>query len=588
MSSSAGKLEPVFSAILENASSICGAKFANLFLFENKTFRIAAQLNAPPAYAERWRKNPVLVVGDNPRNPLARLAATRSVVHISDLTAEPSYIERDPRFVALVESAGARTHLNVPMLKNGELIGSIAIYRQEVRPFTSNQIELVKNFAAQATIAIENARLLNELRRRTNDLTESLEQQTAASEVLQVISSSPGELQPVFERMLENAVRICGAKFGNLWLREGDVFRIGATHGAPQAYVDYLRQEQTFRPDPRLGLGQVLRTKEAFQAADIAAVPTHGDKARQALMDLAGARTLIGVPMLKDNEVIGAIGIYREEVRPFTDKQIELVQNFAAQAVIAIENARLLNELRQRTDDLSESLEQQTVTSEVLKVISSSASDLQTVFDTMAENAVRLCEAERGYIFRFDGKLLRAVASYNVGPENWEFVHRNPIAPGRHSISARAALERRTVQVPDVQADPEYAYVIRDVEPIRTVLSVPMLKGDDLVGTITVNRLEVKPFTDKQIALVETFADQAVIAIENTRLLSELRESLQQQTATADVLKVISRSTFNLQTVFDTLVESAAKLCEASTAMIFRRDGEVYLCVPKTSSALIS
>ena len=291
---------------------------------------------------------------------------------------------------------------------------------------------------------------------------------------------------------------------------------------------------------------------------------------------LGGARSLVAVPMLKENKLIGAIVIYRQEVRPFTEKQIELVKNFAAQAVIAIENTRLLNELRQRTDDLSEALEQQTATGEVLKVISSSASDLQPVFDTMAENAVRLCEAERGYVFRFDGNLLRAVATYNVGPENKEFVLNNPIALGRHSVSARAALERRTVHVPDVQADAEYTYVLRDVEPIRTSLSVPMLKGDDLVGTITIYRLEVKPFTDKQVALVETFADQAVIAIENTRLLNELRESLQQQTATADVLKVISRSTFDLQTMLDTLVRIVTRLCAADHAWLFQREGDFF------------
>jgi signal transduction histidine kinase len=279
---------------------------------------------------------------------------------------------------------------------------------------------------------------------------------------------------------------------------------------------------------------------------------------------------VLAVPMLKDDELIGAIAINRQEVRPFNDKQIELVKNFARQAVIAIENTRLLNELR-------ESLQQQTATADVLKVISRSAFDLDRVFETVIENAVRLCEADRGFICRPDGEVLRPTVAFNASQELREFMERTPIRPGRNSATGRAALERRTVHIEDATLDPEYTYGSISVDSVRTILAVPMLKGDDLLGVILIYHLEVKPFSSKQIALVETFADQAVIAIENARLLNELRESLQQQTATADVLKVISRSTFDLQTVLRTLVESAARLCDANSATITRqKDGVFY------------
>src|SRR5262245_29897012 len=527
ISASPGNLEPVFQAILASATQICQAGFGTLNFFEDGAFRSVALYNPPREFKTRLGE----IIHPHPHSGLAHVARTKQIAHIQDIKTQKPYLDGDPAVVKLADGAGARTLLIVPMLKEGNLVGCLSIYRQEVRPFDDKQIELVKNFAAQAVIAIENTRLLSELR-------ESLQQQTATADVLKVISSSPGNLEPVFQAMLENAVRICGAHFGNLFVREGDAFRIGAFYGAPPAYAEFLRTERVFPFNPKVGLGRMARTKKTYQDADISTAPTHGDKLREATINLGGARTVIGLPMLKDGEVVGAIVIYRQEVRPFTDKQIELVQNFAAQAVIAIENTRLLSELR-------ESLQQQTATADVLKVISSSPGNLEPVFDAMLENAVQLCNAKFGVLTLYDGDIFNIQALHNV-PAEFAETHHNRIRPHPHGGHAEVIRTKQVVHIEDLRKGQAYldgdpaVVAVSDLGGARTIIVVPMLKDGALVGTINIYREEVLPFSEKQIDLVKNFAAQGVIAIENTRLLSELRESLQQQTATSDVLRAIS------------------------------------------------
>ena len=593
ISGSPGDLQPVFEAMLVNAVRICDATFGNIYRWDGKAFSLVATHNTPLAYAEARRRSPVR---PNPNNIFGLMVATKAVAHVPDAAEERE--RGNPEYVTAVELGGVRTCLAAPMLKEHELIGSISLFRQEVRPFTDKQIALITNFAAQAVIAIENARLLNELRQRTTDLTErtadlteALEQQTATSEVLQVISSSPGDLQPVFQAMLEKAIRICDAGFGNIYRWDGEVVRVVATHKTTAAFAEARSRLPDYRPGPKTSFGRMIATKAVVHVADAAAEPGYveqHDPAAAAAVELGGVRTALYVPMVKGRELIGAFILSRQEVRPFTDKQIALVTNFAAQAVIAIENARLLNELRQ-------SLERQTATSEVLQVISSSPGDLEPVFATMLDKAVGICDAQFGTLYLREADRLRLISTHNVPPAFAEAQGKGPFRPAPHGMLDAVMKTGRAVHLADLaeaqsylERDPRMVEAV-EVGGIRTVVGVPLLKGGELIGLIGIYRQEVRPFTDKQIELVTNFAAQAVIAIENARLLNELRQSLEQQTATAEVLQVISSSPGDLQPVFAAMLENAARICDANFGNIFRWDGDALwlVAIHNTPAAFI-
>jgi signal transduction histidine kinase len=413
----------------------------------------------------------------------------------------------------------------VPMLKDDNLIGVIGIYRQEVRPFTEKQIDLVKNFASQAVIAIENTRLLNELRQRTTDLSESLQQQTATADVLRVISKSPGELEQVFRAVLENATRICEAKFGTLHLREGDILRAVATHNAPPAYVEARMGAPHLRPPPDAPLGRVAITKQVVHIADLKTTRSYIE--RHPFLDAAdraGTRTILAVPMLKESELIGAIVISRLEVRPFTEKQIELVTTFADQAVIAIENARLFDEVQSRTRELSQSIGELRALGEVSQAVNSTL-DLETVLTTIVAKATQLSSTEAGAIYVFDdaSREFRLRATYGMDDTIIAAIRDRHIHIGETAIG-RAVEQRMPIQIPDVQNDPSSVLDVIVRAGFRALLTVPLLGPDRIVGALVVRRKEPGEFSKSTVDLLQTFGAQSVLAIQNARLFHEIEE----------------------------------------------------------------
>jgi GAF domain-containing protein/HAMP domain-containing protein len=560
INSSPGDLGPVFGAVLEKAVGLCEAAFGSLLLYDGARFSTVAVHGVPAAFADYVKTNrPAHGPGTGP----ARILAGERVVHIADLAAEDAYRLGDPQRRALVDLGGARSLIGVPLLRDGAVLGMIAIYRQEVRPFSDKQIALLENFAAQAVIAMENARLLTETR-------EALEQQTATADVLQVINSSPGDLAPVFDAILEKAHSLCGVARGSLELYDGQSFRAVATHGLADSFADQLRRGYPASDNPA--------TRPLIEGQPFTQIPDIMQRQfpfTRGTDDALGARTLLCVPLRGDDKLLGMIASARLEVRPFADKQIALLQNFAAQAVIAMENARLITELR-------ESLEYQTATSDVLRVVSRSTFDLDSVLQTVVTTAIRLCRADSAVIYRNEGGEYRWAAGHMLVPEYEEIERNVTILPGTGTVVGRAALEGHTVQILDAWTDPLYeAKEDAHVGGVHTMIGVPLLREGAPIGVIGLARRRVEAFSEREIQLVTTFADQAVIAIENARLITELRqrtrdleESLEYQTASGDVLKVISQSGRELEPVLDTLVETAARICRADSGFVFRlQDG---------------
>ncbi len=570
ISRSTSELQPVLDAIVATAARLCQAEWAIVFRLESDgKYHPTAFNRTDDDYATFLAQNPI-VPGRG--TITGRTVLERTTLHVHDVLADPEYtwLESQVR-------GRQRTVLGVPLLRGDAVIGVITLARRDiVRPFTDKQIELVTTFADQAVIAIENVRLFDEVNARTTELTEALERQTATSDVLTVISRSTSELQPVLDAIVVTAARLCDAEWATIRKLESDgKYHLAASSATEEEFIRYLAQNPIV---PRRGTitGRTALEGRTVHVPDVLEDPEFTWFGAQAK---GKQRTVLGVPLTRANAVIGVIVLLRNIVRPFTDKQIELVTTFADQAVIAIENVRLFDEVNARTAELTESLRQQTATADVLKVISRSAFDLEAVLQTLVESAARLCDAEKATITRQIGGRFYDAEAYGFSPEFMEHVRTIPVEPQRGSVSGRALLEGKVVQIADVEADPEYTFLEgKKLGGFRTVLGVPMLREGVPIGVMALTRSDVRPFTDRQIELVSTFADQTVIAIENARLFDEVQARTRELTRSVAELRALGEvsqavnSTLELQAVLRAIAAHAVALAEADAGAFFAYD----------------
>jgi two-component system, NtrC family, sensor kinase len=521
--------------LTKSAAQLCAADLGLIFQQDGDVLRLVANFGVSPEAERYWLEHPVPVARGS---TTGRALLEGRAIRIPDVLADPEY-----RSTRAQELAGYRSTLSVPLLRDGTTIGVFGLGRREPNPFTDKQAELVTTFADQAVIAIENARLLSELRQRTTDLTESLEQQTATSEVLGVISRSKFELQPILQSVVDTAARLCRAEQAVIFRLEDGIYCFAAGHSVDPAYLEIERQTP-IPPGPGTAVGRAAMNRKVARIDDAWTDPDY-EKKQEA--KLGGIRSIIGVPLMREGEPIGVIALARNRVDPFAEREIELVTTFADQAVIAIENVRLFDEVQKRTQELTESLQQQTATADVLKVISRSAFDLHAVLDTLLQSAARLCEADQGTITQRKGDKFYRSVSYGFPAAFAEYVKDLPVEMGRDTVTGRALLEGRVIHIPDVEADPDYTWKeAQRLGAFRTILGVPMLREGIPVGVLALTRSEVRPFTDKQIELVATFADQAAIAIENVRLFEDVQKRTQE----------LSKSLEDLRTAQDRLVQT--------------------------------